>query len=174
MPLALHLMKLIVMAMMSKTWGVSSLRKLAGQRPFQGAEARRKRPPRSTTAEGGKEEKRRSFTQGNFHVEMRKVRLGQKLSLDRRSYRFLRSLLDITYAWPQRDGFHAPFPLFLSSPSLSDTHRIRGHFHMGPSLSPFLSRYFLHKCNLMRAGTDPAQVSTFLETLESSNLRRGG
>ena len=27
------------------------------------------------------EEKRRSFTQGNFHVEIRKVRLRQKLSL---------------------------------------------------------------------------------------------
>ena len=35
----------------------------------------------TTTAEGGKEEKWRSFTQGNFHVEMRKVRLRQKLSL---------------------------------------------------------------------------------------------
>lgn len=73
---ALHLLKLIVMAMMSKAWGVSSLRKLAGQRPFRGAEKKA-----TTTAEGGKEGKRRSFTQGNFHVEMRKVRLRQKLSL---------------------------------------------------------------------------------------------
>ena len=172
----LHLLRLIVMAMMSKTWGVSSLRKLAGQRPKA-----RKRGEKGhhdgRRREGGEMEviHPRELPCRNEEGEVKPETKTRWEFFCQKSWRVLKNFIDICL--PTKRWFSCSLPFFLSSPSppRARTHRIRGHFHMGPSLSIFPVTSHTNEIPCEHAQTphnprDPLEVQVSKERTDRKNL----